>query len=215
MDPEEREGGIDYTHPSMLESKPDNVQQAMHDMDNIVEMAARERSRSPLEPLAQVEKRELVASREQYDHLHKVEEQHERETKILKERLKADRTSLTGVPLNLPPSLTITTKSAKSELDASPASPPTSSPSPSQSPQFPIPGGLPLLQGAPDGPVMAAALQQVMSLQQGAGQMPSSAAMLQQAQALAQLASLAQLQSMFLLQQPGIQQQQQQQLEVS
>ena len=85
MDPEEREGGSDYTHPSMLESKPDNVQQAMHDMDNIVEMAARERSRSPLEPLAQVEKRELVASGEQYDHLHKVEEQHERETEILKE----------------------------------------------------------------------------------------------------------------------------------
>merc|ERR1719400_372419 len=70
-------------------------------------------------------------------------------------------------------------------------------------------------QGAPDGPVMAAALQQVMSLQQqGSGQMPSSAALLQQAQALAQLASLAQLQGMFLLQQPGMQQGQQQQHEV-
>ena len=57
MDPEEREGGIDYTHPSMLESTPDKVQQAMHDMDNIVEMSARERSRSPLEPLAQFEMR--------------------------------------------------------------------------------------------------------------------------------------------------------------
>ena len=190
----------------------------------MVEMAARERSRSPLESLAQVEKRELIETREEQEHhhLHQEQQQHQmeqqqaRETEILKERLKGERTSPTGIPLNLPASLTITTKSAKSELDASPASPPTSCPSPSQ---FPLHGGLPLLpgpgQGAPDGPVMAAALQQVMPLQQGSGQMPSSAALLQQAQALAQLASLAQLQSMFLLQQPAMQQQQQQSHEVS
>ena len=200
----------------MQESRPEFVQE-----NNVVEMAARERSRSPLESLAQVEKRELIETREEQDphHLHQEQQQHQmeqqqaRETEILKERLKGERTSPTGIPLNLPASLTITTKSAKSELDASPASPPTSCPSPSQ---FPFHGGLPLLpglagQGAPDGPVMAAALQQGMSLQQGSEQMPSSAALLQQAQALAQLASLAQLQSMFLLQQPAMQQQQQQQ----
>ena len=206
----------------MQESKPEFVQE-----NNVVEMAARERSRSPLESLAQVEKRELIETREEQDHhhlhqeqqhqQHQMEQQQARETEILKERLKGERTSPTGIPLNLPASLTITTKSAKSELDASPASPPTSCPSPSQ---FPLHGGLPLLpglagQGAPDGPVMAAALQQVMSLQQGSGQMPSSAALLQQAQALAQLASLAQLQSMFLLQQPAMRQQQQQQQQQS
>ena len=213
---EEREAGSDFAEASMQESRPEFVQE-----NNVVEMAARERSRSPLESLAQVEKRELIETREEQDphHLHQEQQQHQmeqqqaRETEILKERLKGERTSPTGIPLNLPASLTITTNSAKSELDASPASPPTSCPSPSQ---FPFHGGLPLLpglagQGAPDGPVMAAALQQGMSLQQGSEQMPSSAALLQQAQALAQLASLAQLQSMFLLQQPAMQQQQQQQ----
>ena len=224
---EEREAGSDYVEASMQETRPEFVQQ-QGIQENIQE--SRERSRSPLESLVQVEKREFAERREEQDqhhHLHKVEQQHQveeqqaRETEILKERLKADRSSPNGLPINLPASLTITTKSAKPELDASPASPPTSCPSPSQSPQFPLHTGLHLLpglagQGAPDGPVMAAALQQVMSLQQqGSGQMPSSAALLQQAQALAQLASLAQLQSMFLLQQPAMQQQQQQPHEVS
>ena len=102
------------------------------------------------------------------------------------------------------------------------------------SPQFPFPfPGLPS-QGQ-DNPIMAAAMQQVtfrlspsfqisgcppcilslttssqvLSLQSGC---PPSSSLMQQAQALAQLASLAQLQSMFLMQQqPGVQQQQQQQ----
>ena len=112
------------------------MQQPKHE-NNVVEMEARERSRSPLENgyLAQT-----VEKREEQHHLHRVEEQQHhveeqqaRETEILKERLKADRGSPTGLPLNLPASLTITTKSAKLELDANPASPPTSCPSPSRS----------------------------------------------------------------------------------
>ena len=116
----EREAGSDFPEPA---SRPEFVQQLKHD-NNVVEIETRERSRSPLESLAQtVEKRELVERREEHHHLHRVEEQQHhveeqqaRETEILKERLKADRSSPTGLPLNLPASLTITTKSAKSEL---------------------------------------------------------------------------------------------------
>ena len=222
LETDDREAGSEYFDSSLPQKKAELLehQPETHDENNVVEMTTkRERSRSPREQEKHVEQ----VDQDQQLQVNQEQQQFARETEILKERLKADRNSPTGFPLNLPASLTITTKSAKSELvDNSPVSPPTSCPSPAQSPQFPLPGaGLPLLpglpgQGAPDGPAMAAALQQVLALQQGqgSGQMPSSAALLQQAQALAQLASLAQLQGMFLLQQPGMQQGQQQQHEV-
>ena len=225
LETDDREAGSEYFDSSLPQKKAELLehQPETHDDNNGVEMTTkRERSRSPLESREQEEHVEQVDQDPQLQ-VNQEQQQFARETEILKERLKADRNSPTGFPLNLPASLTITTKSAKSELvDNSPVSPPTSCPSPAQSPQFPLPGaGLPLLpglpgQGAPDGPAMAAALQQVLALQQGqgSGQMPSSAALLQQAQALAQLASLAQLQGMFLLQQPGMQQGQQHEVEM-
>ena len=64
-------------------------------------------------------------------------------------------------------------------------------------PQFSPP--LPSTSPGQQPPLVAAALQQMLSLQ-AVGGLPSSSSLLQQVQALSQLAGLAQLQSMFLLQ---------------
>jgi len=153
------------------------------------------------------------------------------ETEFLKERLKAEKPELPAVsqpklPINLPPSLTITTKSNPKELYNHSIDAPTSKSEPGQndynplnlpftpqgkSQQLPLQllalsnQGQPLQQMLTENPVMAAAMQQVMTLptstsspgpSPGFPGLPSSADLMQQAQALQ---FLAQLQSMFLM----------------
>lgn len=154
-----------------------------------------------------------------------------KETEFLKERLKAEKSELPPssqpkLPINLPPSLTITTKSNPKELYNHSIDSPTSAPEPGQNNYNPLnlpfnlqgkgqqlplqllpsnSQGQPIQQMLTENPVMAAAMQQVLTLptstsSQGPAPgfpgLPSSADLMQQAQALQ---FLAQLQSMFMM----------------